>query len=321
MAWIKRNLFFVLGGLIAVGLLGAAGFYNYQSWSRNSAALDKLHEITDTLKNLASQQPSPGNKKINNIETAKEQEVQVRAWIQQARQNFQSIPPIPSTGTNLVSSEEFAASLRITIDQLQREAVASSVTLPPDFDFSFAAERPLVKFAANSLSALPVQLGEVKTITEIIYDARVNSLDGIQRSRVADDDAAGSQADYIDEPSVTNELAVLTPYLVTFRAFSPEIARVLKGFAASDKGFIVKGLNVQPAGNEATGGPGPMPGYGGGPYGPGPYGPGPYPGQMQQPPGQPGMPAPGKGGLQTVLKEQMLRITIEVEIVKLLPKN
>lgn len=318
MAWIKRNLFFVLGGLVAVGLLGAAGFYNYQSWSRNSAALDKLHEITDTLKSLASQQPSPGNKKINNIETAKEQEVQVRAWIQQARQNFQPIPPIPDTGSNLVSSEQFAASLRITIDQLQREAVASSVMLPPDFDFSFAAERPLVKFAQNGLSALPVQLGEVKTIAEIIYDARVNSLDGIQRSRMSDDDAAGSQADYIDEPSVTNDLAVLTPYVVTFRAFSPEIAKVLKGFAASDKGFIVKGLNVQPAGNEASGaGPG---GYPTGPYGSGPYNQGQYPGQMPQPPGQ-GMPAPGKGGLQTVLKEQMLRITIEVEIVKLLPKN
>jgi hypothetical protein len=41
------------------------------------------------------------------------------------------------------------------------------------------------------------------------------------------------------------------------------------------------------------------------------------PGQLPQ-----GMPAPaGRGGLQTVLKEQLLRITMEVEIVKLLPKS
>ena len=32
-------------------------------------------------------------------------------------------------------------------------------------------------------------------------------------------------------------------------------------------------------------------------------------------------PAGGKGGLQTVLKEQLLRFTMEVEIVKLLPKS
>jgi hypothetical protein len=31
-------------------------------------------------------------------------------------------------------------------------------------------------------------------------------------------------------------------------------------------------------------------------------------------------PISGKGGLPTVIKEQLLRITMEVEIVKLLPK-
>ena len=30
MAWIKRNLFFVIGGILAIGLLGAAGFYDLQ---------------------------------------------------------------------------------------------------------------------------------------------------------------------------------------------------------------------------------------------------------------------------------------------------
>lgn len=308
MAWIKRNLFFVVGGLVALGLLGAAGFYTYNSWSRNSAALGKLQEITDALKNLTSQPLNPGNKTVNNTQTAKDQEAKVRAWIRQARNNFQPIARIPDTGTNQVSSEEFAAALRIEIDQLQREAAAASVMVPPQYDFSFAAERQLVKFAPGGLDQFPTQLGEIKTIAEIIYAARVNSLDAIQRVRVSDDDTAGSQADYIDEQSVTNELAVFTPYVVTFRAFSPEIAKVLKGFAASNKGFIVKGLNVQPAGNAYEGGgqPGPVDGM---------------PTMMPQQPPPIGMPVPGKGGLQTVLKEQMLRITVEVEIVKLLPNN
>ena len=30
---------------------------------------------------------------------------------------------------------------------------------------------------------------------------------------------------------------------------------------------------------------------------------------------------PGRGGLQTVLNEQLLRVTLEVEVVKLLPKK
>ena len=78
MGWIKRNLFFVIGGGVALVLLGGAGYYNYQGWSRNSAAADKLNEIYGTLKNLAEQKPAPGNDKIDNTKIAREQEQQIR---------------------------------------------------------------------------------------------------------------------------------------------------------------------------------------------------------------------------------------------------
>ena len=303
MAWIKRNLFFVIGGILALGLLGAAGFYNYKGWSQNAAAFDKLNETYNTLRALTGKTPSPGNDKVDNIKAAKEQEGQVRDWIRQAADCFQPIAPIPNTGTNAVSSEAFAAALRRTIDQLQREADAASVTLPPKYNFSFEAQRSRVNFSSGSLGALAAQFGEVKTIAEILFAARVNSLDGIQRVRVSDDDANGPQADYFDDHSVTNNLAVLTPYQVAFRSFSPEIAQVLAGFASSPHGFIVKSINVQMAGAAAAMSPetaGAMP----------------LPSLAAPPPG-----APGRGGLQTVLNEQLLRVTLVVEVVKLLPKK
>ena len=74
MAWIKRNLFFVVGGILAIGLLGAAGYYNYKGWSHNTAAFARLNEIYGTLRDLTSQKPSPGNDKIDNIKAAKDQE-------------------------------------------------------------------------------------------------------------------------------------------------------------------------------------------------------------------------------------------------------
>ena len=308
MAWIKRNLFFVIGGILALGLLGAAGFYNYQGWSHNAAAFDKLNGIYNTLRELTGKKPSPGNDKVDNIKAAKEQEGQVRDWIRQAADWFQPIAPIPNTGTNAVSSEAFAAALRRTIDQLQHAADAASVTLPPKYNFSFEAQRSLVKFSGN-LEALAAQFGEVKTISEILFAARVNSLDGIQRVRVSDDDANGPQADYFDNHSVTNNLAVLTPYQITFRSFSPEIAQVLAGFASSPHGFIVKSINVQLAGATAAMSPetaGPMP------YPP-PW--------LAAPPAAPPPVAPGRGGLQTVLNEQLLRVTLVVEVVKFLPKK
>ena len=322
MGWIKRNLIFVIGCVVAVALLGAAGFYTYQGWSRNTEAFSKLNEIYNTLSSLKSQQPSPGNEVHNNTAIARDQQKQVQEWIGSARAYFQSIPAIPA-GT--VTSEAFASSLRRTVDQLQHAAEESGVTLPPKYDFSFSAERPLVRFAAGSLEPLATQLGEVKLMSDILFAARVNALDSIQRIRVSDEDANGPAGDYTDLHAVTNELAVVTPYVVTFRCFTPELARVLAAFATAPNTFLIKAINVQPASSVvATDGAG----------GADAAAPQAYMGDREAmllarmrgrgmpvlPPAQQMQPV-SKGGLQTVLKEQLLRVTMEVGLVKLLPKS
>jgi len=312
MGWIKRNLLFAIGGVVAVVLLLGAAFYDWRSWNHNSTSFDRLNEIYGKLKELNGKPILPGNAKIDNIKTAKEQEAEVRAWMAQAREYFTPIAPIPDAGE--VTSESFAAELRRTIDQLQHQAEASSVQLPPKYSFSFEAQRSIVKFADGSLPPLAVQLGEVKKISEILFSARVNALDGIQRVRVSADDIAGPQTDYLGETSVTNSLAVLTPYAISFRSFSPELASVLAGFAASPHGMIVRAVNISPAGaaTQTAGGPSPSPYPPPYPYG----GPG-YP----APPPTPPAGGSGRGGYPTVLKEQLLRVTMEVVIVKLLPKK
>jgi len=312
MGWIKRNLFFVIGGVVTLGLLGAGGFYIYTGWDRNSQAAEKLNEIYGTLRNLQTEKFTGGNGQVDNSRTAREQQQQLRSWIDSTTNYFQPILAIPADD---ITSENFAEALRRTVDALQREAGTAGVTLPPGYDFSFSAQRLLVNFAPGSLEPLAVQLGEVRVIAETVFAARVNALDGIQRLRVSGDDMAGSQGDYTDEHAVTNNLAVLTPYVVTFRCFTPELARVVTGFADSPNMFLVKAINVQPAGisssapeNAAPGMPGLMngrPPWGFGLPGPAPVAP----------------PPADKGGLPTVLKEQLLRVTLIVEIVKLLPKS
>ncbi len=320
MIWIKRNLFFVVGGLLALGMLGGAGFYIYKSWERNSTAFNGLTDVVNTLKSLTDQHPSPGNDKIDNTKVAKEQDKEARAWIGNAMGAFRPIPAVPA---GAVTSEAYAGALRRTIDQLQRLAENSGVALPPKYDFSFAAQRPLVKFAPGSLDPLAVQLGEIRSVCAILFAARINALDGIQRVRVSEDDLTGPQSDYIDEHPVTNELAIITPYVLTFRCFTPELSRVMAGFATTSNTFIIKAVNVQQANSDvmngaAAGMPGGvvMPGEG-------------YPIRRLGGEGYPGQPVPpvaaqpaaGKGGLQTVLKEQLLRVTMEVGLVKLLPKS
>ena len=309
MAWIKRNLFFVLGGVIALGLLGGAGFYIYKGWSRNSEAFETLNEVVGNLKTLIDQRPSPGNNKIDNTKIAREQERQLLTWVGQSAAYFQPIPEIPAGGR--VTGATYSGALQKTLDQLRHEAGSTDVALPPKFEFSFTAEKDRVTFAAGGLKPLAEQLGEVKAISEILFTARINALDGIQRVRVSDDDVAGPQSDYIDEHPVTNELAVVVPYVITFRCFTPELSHVIAGFAAAPNTFIIKFVNVQPAGatGAIAGGPGEPP--------PGAL-PMRMPGEHMAPSTQP---VAGKGGLQTILKEQLLRVVIEVELVKLLPKS
>jgi hypothetical protein len=308
MAWIKRNLLFVVGAVIAVGLLAVAGVYNFNNWQRNNAALDALNQAYTKLQGLNSQNPSPGNDKIDNIKAAGEQEKQLRQWIQATEQYFQPIPSIPNPASGEITDARFAGARDHTLSQLQAEAASASVTVPPQYGFSFEAERTLVKFMPGSLDGLARQLGEVKVICETLYAARINSLDGVRRVRVSNDDASGPQGDYLDQMITTNDLAVLTPYEVTFRCFSQDLAGVLSSFASSPHGFIVKGINVQPAAGVMASSPagGEMGGF--------------APPPFAQPAAPPAAPV-GRGGLQTVLKEQLLSITLNVEIVKLLPGN
>ena len=318
--WIKRNLFFAVGVVVAIGLLGAAGFYDYLGWQHNQTALGNLTEIYRQLTDATQQKPSPGSGQVDNIKTAGEQERQLRQWISQTANYFQPIAPIPKPAKGPLSDQLFTGALHGNIVQLVREAGAANVALPPDFYFSFTAHMDRLTFAPGSLEPLSVQLGEVKTVSEILFAAGINALDGVQRLRVSPDDASGPTTDYLDDQPVTNDLALLTPYQVTFRGFSPEIARVLHGFAASSHGFIVKNINVQPAGSAGVS-----------PAETGAYAPSgeaaraaaiaAYRAASGGMTPAPAAAQPGKGGLQTVLNEQLLRVTMTVEVVKLTPRN
>ena len=69
MDWIKRNLYFLIGGLVALVLMGLAGYYLYSEWQVNNEIYTKLEEQYAELKRLNEQQkPHPGSDKVNNID-------------------------------------------------------------------------------------------------------------------------------------------------------------------------------------------------------------------------------------------------------------
>ncbi|MCC6235220.1 MAG: hypothetical protein IT580_21440, partial [Verrucomicrobiales bacterium] len=64
----------------------------------------------------------------------------------------------------------------------------------------------------------------------------------------------GSGSDYLTKKSVTNNLVIRTPYDMTFRAFSSELAAVLRGFAALDQLVVIKTINIDPTTLKGSGG-------------------------------------------------------------------
>ncbi len=351
MAWIKRNLYFLIGSVVALALMGLAGWYLYSKWELNNYYLEELNKQYTELNRINALNPHPGNPpKTDNAKLAREQQQQLLAFKDKTRKYFQRIPPIPDTPKP--TSQEFAAALSRTVAQLQKDATNASVALQkPNYSFSFEAQRALLSFAPGSLESLAVQLGEVRAICDVLFEAKINALDDLKRERVSADDSAGQQTDYLSDRSVTNELAakeaaVLSPYELRFRCFSPELAAVLTGLAGSPYGLMVKSLNVElaPAAPEAPPAPVilmPAPGYPAATptperrssesdefmqrYGLGPYArrratPPPQPAPVYSAPAAvaPGTTPPGsRPGAQAALDEKQLQVTLTLVVVKL----
>src|SRR5882762_6387858 len=173
MDWIKRNLFFVIGAVVALGLIGYAGFYNFSGWKHNSDESEKLKASYEELKRLNSLNPHPGDgKKVDNIKLAREQQKEIRDFLAKAQRRFERIPPIPESPR--ITSEEYASALRSTIDHLLRDAANNRVAMPnagptgdKKFTFSFSVQSQRVQFSPP-LEPLAVQLGEVKVISDIL---------------------------------------------------------------------------------------------------------------------------------------------------------
>jgi hypothetical protein len=348
MSWVKRNLYFLIGGIIALVLLGGAGWYLYSKWDLNNTNLANLNQAYADLKGLNDKNPNPGG---DNIKIAKDQRKELLDYMGRTQKYFQRIAPIPDLPKK--TDRDFASALNRTIDQLRRDSTNASVNLQDNYNFSFQAEKLKINFDQRGLEPLSTQLGEVKAICDILFQARINALDGLRRERVSADDTSGPATDYLGENSTTNTQAILTPYEMTFRCFSPELASVISGFSSSPYGLIVKTINVEVAGTlptevGATPTPQPVPTptyvqptpqstvsaeamerarYGldryGGNRG---YGEGgsKFPGFTPQP--QPQYVAPAaapkkEGGLPVVVDEKQLKVTLQLVAVKMINTN
>jgi hypothetical protein len=236
MAWIKRNLFFVIFAVVGLGVTGYCGYLLFSAVHNNRSVSEEYAGVVANLKN-AQKPPLPTKE---NIEAAKADQERVKAFLAEFHKAFAPLPVPPKE-----DEQGFKDYLQATIYKWGAEATNAGVLLQDSYAFSFSSIKDKLTFPPEDIPLWMQQIEEIKVILNILYKSKILYLEGVQRCPVAPEDYQGN--DCIYTAPVTNATGVSTPYKVMFRGFSTEIAAVLSGFASASNCFIVKDIDVAPS--------------------------------------------------------------------------
>lgn len=324
MAWIKRNLILVISGVVALVLLGLGGFYLYSAIQKNQQIDTDIGSTKEEIKRLFEKPVTPT---AENLKLAKQEAVKLNSFVGDAKKLFPSTPA-PSEP---LTSPSFKSLLANTISDLHRQAGTVPTRLETNptgpYYFTFEAQRLALNLPPESLRPLYERLNEVQFISQALFKARVNRLASLKRAAVIGErpiggggQAPGGGNDYLTASvRVDQETGMaLWPYEVVFDCFTPELAAVVEGLQGGKYGVLIKTVEVRPA-DELPTAPGvrPQPGQN------------PVPGQ----PPQRGMrggnapaprgaaapavvPGPGAPQLITIINERLIRVTLNLDIIK-----
>jgi hypothetical protein len=311
MAWVKKNLFLLIGALISLAALGYAVFFVQAKKTADQEVTTQLDEAAEKYKQLITRKVHPGNEKVDNIQKAKDELTKMRAFMEEMREYLKG----PELGTN-VNNQIFRAQLDTSVSQMRRQAEEAGVALPnTNFWFTFTSYKTTVDFKGE-MQGLAAELEDIKAIMRVLYDARVHSVAALKRSATSEAEMMGTSDYLANRYPRTNDWAVSTAYEITFQGFSSELARVMEGLANAKQCFVVKTVGVAQAPEERkpnTPPPAfvqpmyndPMARY-----------------RMQPVPQYIPRAAPGAArgqpaGIKTVLDENKLRFTLQVDSIRL----
>lgn len=241
MAWVKRNIIWLIGGLISLGMIGGATMFTMEARKKQEEALNNLTTYTNKVNQLRSAKPFPGPELIRKIE---KETAAVRNFIDQAEQMFEYTEPVR------MPSQEFKVYLINSLVQLQQEATNYNVALPENFNFTFTHLLPMPNLLPYSIKPLQVQLRDIQEIAQILFESRIHALESFARVPAYTREPGSKSVLIYDmgvRTNLTTDKAVFTstPYKFSFRGFTTELTEVLNRFARADRFYVVKKLEVE----------------------------------------------------------------------------
>jgi hypothetical protein len=244
MVWIKRNFLLVIGGLVALILIGLGSYLVMSGLARNKQLIEDVEATKSRAGQLYDANPFPSQ---TNIAAAKREIQLLHDAITRAHKRF---TPVPVAKMDV---KQFMVYRDESLSELREAAKKSGTELPAsDYSFSFATQRSRTQFSPDTLPRVAEQMGEVKALCTLLFEARVNKIGNVRRARGSKDDKDnnGNGSDYTDSrlEVVTDSSGqmISSPYELTFFSFSAEVADVLNRLERSPHGFLVKAIQVEP---------------------------------------------------------------------------
>jgi hypothetical protein len=314
MLWLKRNLGWTLAIAVAAILTALGGYYIYDRKVLNDDLNQKLGAAKAELNRLTTEvKPSPSPE---NVRAAREDVRKSQEYAAMVRRLF-----VPTPAPNL-NNQTYRSMLETNLAALRRLAVLSGVDVPTNYSFSFEPQTKQMTFEPSSLKPLAEQLTEISEVCRGLFAARIHSLDLIRRVAVSQYDSQGSTEILPGVTLTTNRFTGLWawPYQFSFECFSTELAAALEEINRIPRMVVVKTVQVE----ALAGGAVPPP----------PSAPGAIQPEIQPPPGRRGPrgvrlppagprtpagappPKAASGILTTVLEESLLRVIVEVHVIK-----
>ncbi|MGB0579090.1 MAG: hypothetical protein ACPGVU_05245 [Limisphaerales bacterium] len=240
MAFVKRNIFWIIGGLLSVGMIAAALMFTSGAKAKAEEKITELAGYTNTVNRLKDATPYPSPEAIAQI---KDDTEKVKGFSKEAEAMFtyDKPPEIPP--------RRFKVHLINTLVSLQGEATNYNVRLPPNFNFTFSHLLPMPNLLPYSVAPLGERLQDIQYITQILFESRVHSIDSFLRVPAYGREPGGRVLMY--DVGIRTNLSTAeadftsTPYRFSFRGFTTELTEVLNRFASSDRFYVVRQIEVQ----------------------------------------------------------------------------
>jgi hypothetical protein len=243
MAWIKRNLVFVISMAVGLALTGYCSLLFYEDFGKNSEVAKAEQDIASQHETLVNNTnvPYPSEE---NIQHAREDLAHVKQLVDEWRASF---TPFPAQSN--LDVKGFSEYVENTIFDLKAKATNAGVSVPDDFGFGFSDQRGKLNYPLECIPPWMQQIAEIKAICDILYSAKVNSLLAFRRVSISSsNDQILTSLDLLDSHIVTTNFGTVTPYKIEIKCFSKELGAVLNGLARSSNFFVVKNIVVRPFG-------------------------------------------------------------------------